>query len=220
MGDTLLNLAHQTGFFSMTAGNVIMVAVALGLMYLAIVKQYEPLLLLPISFGMLLVNLYPPIMEEGGLLYFFFKLDEFPSAIPSSSNAVTFIVRYRPDKTQNGTYYPGIVMWGDTAGWNVGKLVKISTEKDTPASIRLTIGGQNYAPGGFYRTDMGTERSRWITMAFVCSPKIDEALRAFAAFIGIALFIRVTPMPEVRLILFLPLLPRFFRAKPGIVAGS
>ena len=105
----------------------------------------------------------------------FFKLDEFPSAIPSSSNAVTFIVRYRPDKTQNGTYYPGIVMWGDTAGWNVGKLVKISTEKDTPASIRLTIGGQNYAPGGFYRTDMGTERSRWITMAFVCSPKIDEA---------------------------------------------
>ena len=105
----------------------------------------------------------------------FFKLDEFPSAIPSSSNAVTFIVRYRPDKTQNGTYYPGIVMWGDTAGWNVGKLVKISTEKETPASIRLTIGGQNYAPGGFYRTDMGTERSRWITMAFVCSPKIDEA---------------------------------------------
>ena len=105
----------------------------------------------------------------------FFKLDEFPSAIPSSSNAVTFIVRYRPDKTQNGTYYPGIVMWGDTAGWNVGKLVKISTEKDTPASIRLTIGGQNYAPGGFYRTDMGTERSRWITMVFVCSSKIDEA---------------------------------------------
>lgn len=105
----------------------------------------------------------------------FFKLDEFPSAIPSSSNAVTFIVRYRPDKTQNGTYYPGIVMWGDTAGWNMGKLVKISTEKETPASIRLTIGGQNYAPGGFYRTDMGTERSRWITMAFVCSPKIDKA---------------------------------------------
>lgn len=105
----------------------------------------------------------------------FFKLDEFPSAIPSSSNAVTFIVRYRPDKTQNGTYYPGIVMWGDTGGWKEGKLVKISTEKDKPASIRSTIGGQNYAPDGFYRTDMGTERSRWITMAFVCSPKIDEA---------------------------------------------
>ena len=105
----------------------------------------------------------------------FFKLDEFPSAIPSSSNAVTFIVRYRPDKTQNEQYFPSIVMWGDTGGWKEGKLVKISTEKETPASIRLTIGGQNYAPGGFYRTDMGTERSRWITMAFVCSPKIDKA---------------------------------------------
>ena len=92
MGDTLLNLAHQTGFFSLTAGNVIMVAVALGLLYLAIARQYEPLLLLPISFGMLLVNLYPPIMEEGGLLYFFFKLDEWtilPSLIFLGVGALT-----------------------------------------------------------------------------------------------------------------------------------
>jgi oxaloacetate decarboxylase beta subunit len=54
-----------------------MVAVALILLYLAIVKQYEPLLLLPISFGMLLVNLYPNIMEEGGLLWYFYRLDEW-----------------------------------------------------------------------------------------------------------------------------------------------
>ena len=66
MGETLVNLAHQTAFFNLTFGNVIMVVVALVLLYLAIVKEYEPLLLLPISFGMLLVNLYPPIMEEGG----------------------------------------------------------------------------------------------------------------------------------------------------------
>ena len=92
MGDTLFNLAHQTGFFSLTVGNVIMIAVALGLLYLAIVKQYEPLLLLPISFGMLLVNLYPPIMEEGGLLYFFFMLDEWtilPSLIFLGVGALT-----------------------------------------------------------------------------------------------------------------------------------
>ena len=75
MGDTLFKLAHQTGFMNLTIGNVIMCAVALGLLYLAIVKEYEPLLLLPISFGMLLVNLYPPIMEEGGLLHYFFMLD-------------------------------------------------------------------------------------------------------------------------------------------------
>ncbi len=92
MGETLSNLAHQTAFFSLTLGNVLMIAVAIGLMYLAIVKQYEPLLLLPISFGMLLVNLYPPIMEEGGLLYYFFMLDEWtilPSLIFLGVGALT-----------------------------------------------------------------------------------------------------------------------------------
>ena len=92
MGDTLFNLAHQTGFFNLTVGNVIMIAVALGLLYLAIVKEYEPLLLLPISFGMLLVNLYPPIMEEGGLLHYFFMLDEWtilPSLIFLGVGALT-----------------------------------------------------------------------------------------------------------------------------------
>ena len=92
MGDTLFNLAHQTGFFNLTVGNVIMCAVALGLLYLAIVKEYEPLLLLPISFGMLLVNLYPPIMEDGGLLHYFFMLDEWtilPSLIFLGVGALT-----------------------------------------------------------------------------------------------------------------------------------
>lgn len=92
MGETLSNLAHQTAFFNLSAGNVLMVAVALGLMYLAIVKQYEPLLLLPISFGMMLVNLYPPIMEEGGLLHYFFLLDEWtilPSLIFLGVGALT-----------------------------------------------------------------------------------------------------------------------------------
>ena len=92
MGETLSNLAHQTAFFSLSLGNVLMIAVALVLMYLAIVKQYEPLLLLPISFGMMLVNLYPPIMEEGGLLYYFFMLDEWtilPSLIFLGVGALT-----------------------------------------------------------------------------------------------------------------------------------
>ncbi len=74
---TLSNLINQTAFMSMTWGNVIMILVACGLLYLAIAKEYEPLLLVPISFGMLLVNIYPPIMEEGGLLNYFFKLDEW-----------------------------------------------------------------------------------------------------------------------------------------------
>lgn len=92
MAETLTNLAHQTAFFSLTFGNVIMIAVALVLMYLAIAKGYEPLLLLPISFGMLLVNLFPSIMEEGGLLHYFFKLDEWailPSLIFLGVGALT-----------------------------------------------------------------------------------------------------------------------------------
>ncbi|MBQ1471188.1 MAG: sodium ion-translocating decarboxylase subunit beta [Eubacterium sp.] len=92
MSETIVNLIHQTVFFSLTWGNLVMVAVALGLMYLAIVKEYEPLLLLPISFGMMLVNLYPPIMQEGGLLHFFYQLDEWailPSLIFMGVGALT-----------------------------------------------------------------------------------------------------------------------------------
>lgn len=88
--ETLENLLHQTAFFNLTWGNYLMVAVALVFLYLAIAKEYEPLLLVPISFGMLLVNLYPDIMltiEEssngvGGLLHYFYLLDEW-SILPS-----------------------------------------------------------------------------------------------------------------------------------------
>ena len=52
---TLDNLIHQTAFFNLEVGNYIMIVVACVFLYLAIAKEYEPLLLLPISFGMLLV---------------------------------------------------------------------------------------------------------------------------------------------------------------------
>ncbi len=77
IADTLANLFGQSAFTNITGGNLIMIGVALVFLYLAIVKGFEPLLLVPISFGMLLVNIYPEIMEEGGLLNYFFKLDEW-----------------------------------------------------------------------------------------------------------------------------------------------
>ncbi len=86
--NTLNNLLHQTAFFNLTWGNYLMIVVALVLLYLAIAKDYEPLLLVPISFGMLLVNIYPGIMappsedQAGGLLYYFYLLDEW-SILPS-----------------------------------------------------------------------------------------------------------------------------------------
>ena len=80
--ETMTNLAAQTGFAFLKPGNFIMILVAIVILYLAIAKGYEPLLLVPISFGMLLVNLYPSIMEEGGLLHYFYLLDEW-SILPS-----------------------------------------------------------------------------------------------------------------------------------------
>ena len=80
--NTLGNLLQQTAFMSLTWGNYLMILVALFFMYLAIAKDYEPLLLVPISFGMLLVNIYPDIMKPGGLLHYFYLLDEW-SILPS-----------------------------------------------------------------------------------------------------------------------------------------
>ena len=97
--NTLSNLWQQTAFTTMTPGNYIMVGVALVFLYLAIAKDFEPLLLVPISFGMLLVNIYPDIMshigpngEAGGLLYYFYILDEWailPSLIFMGVGAMT-----------------------------------------------------------------------------------------------------------------------------------
>ena len=88
--ETLGNLIHQTAFFNLSWCNLLMILVALVFLYLAIKKGYEPLLLVPIAFGMLLVNMYPEIMANpedtsngvGGLLHYFYILDEW-SILPS-----------------------------------------------------------------------------------------------------------------------------------------
>ena len=88
--NTLLNLLQQTAFLNLSVGNLIMILVACIFLYLAIGKGFEPLLLVPISFGMLLVNINPDIMLSiedssngvGGLLHYFYLLDEW-SILPS-----------------------------------------------------------------------------------------------------------------------------------------
>ena len=64
IADTLSNLVDQTAFMNLTVGNLIMIFVAFIFLYLAIAKGFEPLLLVPIAFGMLLVNIYPDIMAS------------------------------------------------------------------------------------------------------------------------------------------------------------
>ncbi|MFW5996335.1 MAG: sodium ion-translocating decarboxylase subunit beta [Halanaerobiaceae bacterium] len=70
----LETLLYDTGFYNLGIKQVIMLLVAGILLYLAIKKEYEPLLLVPISFGMILVNLpLSELMKEGGLLYYIYQ---------------------------------------------------------------------------------------------------------------------------------------------------
>ena len=103
MGEAIQSFVEMTGF-SMIANDpkvLIMIAISLVLMYLAIVKKFEPLLLLPIAFGMLLTNLpgaemyhrelfasghvdWAALSDQGGLidyLYLGIKLGIYPCLI-------------------------------------------------------------------------------------------------------------------------------------------
>ncbi len=98
--DALSNLLASSGFTSLNWQYMVMIAISLVLIYLAIVKKFEPLLLLPIAFGMLLANL--PLTglmagpasegEVGGLLYYLYKgvkLGIYPSLIFLGIGAMT-----------------------------------------------------------------------------------------------------------------------------------
>lgn len=60
--DAIVGLYQGSGLCHLPWQNYVMILISIVLLYLAIKKQYEPMLLLPIAFGMLLVNLYPGIM--------------------------------------------------------------------------------------------------------------------------------------------------------------
>jgi len=55
--DALSKLLQSSGFTALNWQYIVMIAISLVLIYLAIVKKFEPLLLLPIAFGILLANL-------------------------------------------------------------------------------------------------------------------------------------------------------------------
>ena len=154
--DTLSNLLHQTAFFNLTWGNYLMIAVACVFLFLAIAKGFEPLLLVPIAFGMLLVNIYPDIMaspEEtsngvGGLLHYFYLLDEWsilPSLIfmgvgamtdfgPLIANPISFLLGAAAQLGIYAAYFLAILM-----GFNGKAAAAISSigGADGPTSIFL-----------------------------------------------------------------------------------
>lgn len=103
--DSLITFGESSGFYLLFQGDnykyLIMIAVALILIYLAIAKQFEPLLLLPIAFGMLLANIpgntlmqspEESVTGKGGLLWYIFQGDElgiFPPLIFMGVGALT-----------------------------------------------------------------------------------------------------------------------------------
>ena len=62
LGNIIVELYNSSGLATLHWENYVMILISFILMYLAIRKQYEPLLLLPIAFGMMLVNIFPAIM--------------------------------------------------------------------------------------------------------------------------------------------------------------
>jgi len=109
IGSVFAEFIQTSGFYNMTFRSAIMIFVACLLMYLAIKKGFEPLLLVPISFGMLLANIplggvmleptytlgndgLPVLKEVGGLLYYLYQGDHlgiFPPLIFLGIGAMT-----------------------------------------------------------------------------------------------------------------------------------
>ena len=109
VGEMFMNLFEKMGFMSGTWQNYVMILVSFVLFYLAIVKKFEPLLLLPIAFGMFLINLpgaydvlwgtyaegaehtYENVQNQGLLWYLFFGVQNviYPPLIFLGIGAMT-----------------------------------------------------------------------------------------------------------------------------------
>ncbi|MGI6333826.1 MAG: sodium ion-translocating decarboxylase subunit beta [Saccharofermentanales bacterium] len=154
--ETMENLWISSGFATLDLPHIIMLLLAFVLIYLAIVKQFEPLVLLPIAFGMLLANLpITGIMAEpangapGGLLYYLYqgvKLGIYPSLIFMGIGAMTDFgpLLARPSSlllgaaAQLGIYIAFIV--SRLLGFNVQEAASIGIigGADGPTAIFLT----------------------------------------------------------------------------------
>lgn len=118
MGELIRDFIQSTGFYQLTLQESIMIIIACGLLYLGIVRKYEPLLLVPISFGMLLVNL--PL---AGLLQ------------PEAPGAVGGLFHYLSLGLEKGIY-PPLIFLGIGALTDFGPLIA------NPATLLLGAAAQ------------------------------------------------------------------------------
>lgn len=147
----ILPLFTLSGFAELTIGNITMLIVGGVLLYFAIVKKCEPLLLVPIGFGAILVNLpITGIMEEGGLLYIIswgIRHEVYPCLIfmgigamtdfgPLLANPITFLLGAA---AQVGVF---VALIGSVLlGFNIQEAASIGIigGADGPTAIYLTV---------------------------------------------------------------------------------
>ena len=152
----LQNIWLDSGFSALTWGNCLMLLIACVLIFLAIAKKFEPLLLLPIAFGMLLVNLpLTGIMgaatdsEPGGLLYYLYqgvKLGIYPSLIFLGIGAMT---DFGPLIARPSTLFIGAgAQFGIIVAFIIASLLKFTPPEASSIAI---IGGAD-GPTAIYLT--------------------------------------------------------------------
>ena len=131
--DALLELFSQSNFVNLPWQNWVMIGLSFFFLYLAIVKKFEPLLLIPIAFGMLLVNIYPEIMADPTNMSFIG--DNNPFADPNAHWYDTGVLRliYAGVKS---SIFPCLIFMGVGAMTDFGPLLA------NPSSLLLGAAAQ------------------------------------------------------------------------------
>lgn len=133
IGDVFVNLFYDMGFMQSEWQNYVMLLISFILMYLAIVKKFEPMLLLPIAFGMFLINL--PGAEP--VLWGTHPVDPVTNVIDNSYDAVQnrgllWYLYFGVDKV----IYPPLIFLGIGCMTDFGPLIA------NPKSMIIGAGAQ------------------------------------------------------------------------------
>jgi len=154
--DALHIMWAESGFAALTWQHFVMIAISCVLIFLAIGRKFEPLLLLPIAFGVLLVNLpltgimgEPQGEEAGGLLYYLYqgvKLGIYPSLIFLGIGAMT---DFGPLIARPSSLFMGAgAQFGIVAAFVIAHLLKFTPQEASSIGI---IGGAD-GPTAIYLT--------------------------------------------------------------------
>lgn len=155
--ESILKLLGDSGFANLTIQSLIMIVVACILLYLAIVKKFEPLLLVPIAFGVLLANLpLTDLMKEpansnevGGLLYYLYlgvKKGIYPSLIFLGIGAMT---DFGPLIARPSSLFMGA---GAQLGISIAFIIAIALGFDPDEASSIAIIGGADGPTAIYLT--------------------------------------------------------------------